>query len=187
MLIRDFFRLMSVKTALRPFRHQNNPSITLNTCYYSPTHVFVQRLSPYRSSTMRFVLNLVQLNTCICDCVFVMQRVLLEVWICVVGHEFASTSPTFVKSRDSHPAEQRLACPKTESVLHFWGQENIDIFCAILFSSWCCCSPFNPCSLHFESFFFEKLSSRIESAGLLHKSDGVIVVVCLPTPMEGMG
>ena len=37
-------------------------------------------------------------------------------------------------------------------------------------------------------FRLEIAESRTASAGLLHKSDGFIVVVaCLPRPMEGMG
>ena len=40
----------------------------------------------------------------------------------------------------------------------------------------CCCSPFSPCSFQSVSLASRKLSSRTASVGLLHKSDGIIVV-----------
>ena len=47
-----------------------------------------------------FRLLLVQLNMC-GVCVSIVQRVLIGV--CVVGPEYALTSPTFIRSRAIHP------------------------------------------------------------------------------------
>ena len=45
-----------------------------------------------------------------------------------------------------------------------------------LFVCCCCCLPFSPCSFQSESLASRWPSTRTASVGLLHKSDGIIVV-----------